>query len=75
MMTDEQKVEAMTDLSPQSQVIVDAYESTADKYKALAAVLRVLVKQSTFADVAVNRTEEVILVNDILKIVEELEQF
>ena len=65
----------MTDFSPQSQAIVDAYESTTDKYKALAAVLRVLVKQSTFADVAVNRTEEVILVNDILKIVEELEQF
>ena len=35
----------MTDLSPQAQAIVDAYENTTDKYDALAAVLRVLVIQ------------------------------
>jgi hypothetical protein len=29
----------MTDLSPQAQAIVDAYENTTDKYDALAAVL------------------------------------
>ena len=33
----------MTNLSPQAQAIVDAYENTTDKYDALAAVLRVLV--------------------------------
>jgi hypothetical protein len=32
----------MTDLSPQAQAIVDAYENTTDKYEALAAVLRAL---------------------------------
>ena len=35
----------MTDLSPQAQAIVDAYESTTDKYDALAAVLRALVNE------------------------------
>ena len=35
----------ISDLSPQAQVIVDAYENTTDKYKALAAVLRVLVNE------------------------------
>ena len=32
----------MTNLSPQAQAIVDAYENTTDKYDALAAVLRAL---------------------------------
>ena len=32
----------MTNLSPQAQAIVDAYENTTDKYKALAAVLSAL---------------------------------
>jgi len=41
---------------------------------AVAAALRYVTSQSTFADVRVNRTEEVVLVSDILKIVEELEQ-
>ena len=65
----------MTNLSPQAQEIVDAYESTTDKYKALAAVLRAIIKQSTIADVAITGTEVVVLVNDILKIIAELEQF
>ena len=30
----------MTNLSPQAQIIVDAYEETTDKYAALAAVIR-----------------------------------
>ena len=62
------------DLSPQAQVIVDAYENTTDKYKALADVLRALAKQSTFADTRVGVTEKVVLVDDILKIATELEQ-
>ena len=61
------------DLSPQAQVIVDAYENATDKYKALAAVLRALAKQSTFADTRVGVTEEVVLVDDILKIATELD--
>jgi len=63
----------MTDLSPQAQVIVDAYENTTDKYKALADVLRALAKQSTFADTRVGVTEKVVLVDDILKIATELD--
>ena len=35
----------MTDLSPQAQAIVDAYENTTDKYDALAAVLRAAADQ------------------------------
>ena len=64
----------MTNLSPQAQEIVDAYEETTDKYAALSAVLRALTKQSTFADTAVNKTEEVVLVDHILSIAKELEQ-
>jgi hypothetical protein len=32
-------------LSPKAQAVIDAYESTADKYKAIAAVIRALVNQ------------------------------
>jgi hypothetical protein len=63
----------MTDLSPQAQVIVDAYENTTDKYKALAAVLHSLANQFTFADTRVGVTEKVVLVDDILKIATELD--
>ena len=35
----------MTELSPQTQAIVDAYENTTDKYDALAAALREVVFQ------------------------------
>jgi len=33
----------MTNLSPEAQAIVDAYENTIDKYDALAAALRALI--------------------------------
>ena len=38
----------MTDLSPQAQAIVDAYENTTDKYDALAAVLRALIDEIVY---------------------------
>lgn len=64
----------MSNLSPQAQEIVDAYESTADKYKALAAVLRALTDEAeNFYDPCEGKTAAV-RVDDILKIVEELEQ-
>ena len=63
----------MTDLSSQAQAIVDAYESTADKYKALAAVLRALTDEAeNFYDPCEGKTAAV-RVDDILKIVDELE--
>jgi hypothetical protein len=31
--------------SPKTQAVVDAYEATADKYKAIAAIIRALVNQ------------------------------
>ena len=37
-------------LSPKAQAVVDAYECTADKYKALAAVIRALVNQGDSID-------------------------
>lgn len=64
--------------------ILDAYYSVypvsgryADEGERLgiAAVLRVLIKKSTIADVAYTGTEVVVLVNDILKTIAELEQF
>jgi hypothetical protein len=55
----------MTDLSPQVQEIVDAYENTSDKYKALSAVLRAAANQVI---------EEVSPVEELLSLAEELEQ-
>lgn len=39
-----------TDLSFKAQAVVDAYESTADKYKAIAAVIRALANQGDSID-------------------------
>jgi len=35
----------MTELTPEAQAVVDAYEQTTDKYAALAAVLRAAADQ------------------------------
>jgi len=35
----------MTELTPEAQAVVDAYEQTTDKYAALAAVLRAVADQ------------------------------
>ena len=39
-----------TPISPKAQAVIDAYESTADKYKAIAAVIRALVNQGDSID-------------------------
>lgn len=71
----------MTDLSPEAQKIVDAFNAGFDNPLAvhlkprIATVLRALVEQSTFADTRVGVTEKVVLVDDILKIATELEQW
>jgi hypothetical protein len=62
----------MTDLSPQAQAIVDAYENTTDKYAALAAVLRATVEQLMYTD---HNGDLCINPEYILDIAEELEQF
>jgi hypothetical protein len=36
--------------SPKTQAVVDAYEATADKYKAIAAIIRALVNQGDSID-------------------------
>jgi hypothetical protein len=71
----------MTGLSP-AQAIVKAFD---DRYEllgpleddwqeqCLAAALRAAAKQSTFADVAVNKTIEVVPVDILLAIATELE--
>ena len=61
-------------LSPAAQDVLDAFESTvfADHH-AIAAALRAAAKQSTFADVAVNKTIEVVPVDILLAIADELE--
>ena len=70
----------MTDLSPQAQAIIDAfdfeyYQKATTRQVTLAAVLRAVAKQSTVADTRVGVTEKVVLVDDILKIATELEQW
>jgi hypothetical protein len=60
-------------LSPDAQSIVDAYANTIGYYAGFAAVLRAVAKQSTFADVAVNKTIEVVSVDTLLAIAAELE--
>jgi hypothetical protein len=67
-------------LSPAAQSVLDAYWKSPihpslqhqDRY-AIAAVLRAAAKQSTFADVAVNKTIEVVPVDILLAIAAELE--
>lgn len=64
----------MTDLSPQAQAIVDAYEGTpynADMYSSIAAVLRTTVEQLMYID-----ADGELRINPkyILDIAEELEQ-
>jgi hypothetical protein len=60
-------------VSSKTQAVIDAYEETADKYKALAAALRAIASQGVFADVAVNKTIEVVPVAAILATADELE--
>jgi hypothetical protein len=64
-----------SELSPATQAVLDVYETTwGQGYGSpLAAVLRAAAKQSTFADVAVNKTIEVVPVDILLAIAAELE--
>jgi hypothetical protein len=73
----------MTDsnLSPAAQAVLDAAFTLADNLdrdvtdtEMIAAALRVIAKQSTFADVAVNKTIEVVPVDILLAIATELEE-
>jgi hypothetical protein len=69
----------MADLSPSAQAVMDAFERNCtwevvnDQAKAVAAALRVAADQSILADTAVDQTEEVVLVSDLLAIADELE--
>ena len=63
----------MTNLSPAAQAVLDAIESRINRCTAVAAALRAAAKQSTFADVAVNKTIEVVPVDILLAIADELE--
>ena len=63
-------------LSPAAQAVLDAAINVAESPDAeaiVAAVLRAAAKQSTFADVAVNKTIEVVPVDILLAIADELE--
>jgi hypothetical protein len=66
----------MTELSPAAQVVLTAYnqrELATKRTTALVAALRAAAKQSIFADVAVNKTIEVVPVDILLAIATELE--
>ena len=66
----------MTELSPAAQAVLDATgRKIWYRNDDIATALRALAKQSTFADTRVGVTEEVVLVDDILKIATELEQW
>jgi hypothetical protein len=67
-------------LSPEAQAVLDAYKAVnCDPFlgnppeAALAAALRAAAMQSTFADVAVNKTIEIVPVDILLAIATELE--
>jgi hypothetical protein len=67
----------MTDsnLSPAAQAVLDATgRKTWWRNDDIGAALRVIAKQSTFADVAVNKTIEVVPVDILLAIATELEE-
>jgi hypothetical protein len=66
----------MSNLSPAAQLVLDAAINVAESPDAeaiAAAVLRDVAKQSTFADVAVNKTIEVVPIDILLAIAKELE--
>lgn len=67
----------MTELSPQAQAIVDAYENTTDKYAALAAVLRAVVNEcrEVRGTGRVDKKSQVVSVKTLMKLIEDLEQF
>lgn len=77
------KNQKKTDISLVTQKILDAWNKKLDpevtcltrdpEREALAEAFRAVAKQSTFADTAVNQTEEVVLVSDLLAIAAELE--
>lgn len=56
-------------LSIKSQAIVDAYEEVSDKYKALAVVLRAIIKQTVYYNDYGNEYMEP---DDIFEIINEL---
>jgi hypothetical protein len=56
----------MTELTPEAQAVVDAYEQTTDKYAALASVLRETINQ-------LQQSPGVIMCADVLELCEELE--
>jgi hypothetical protein len=53
----------------------DCFETALDKRSLAADILRVVAKQSTFAETKVGVTEEVVLVSEIIKIAAELDNF
>ena len=69
----------MTDLSPAAQSVLDAtyqemdYAPRRHAQWAAAAALRAVAKQSTFADVALNKTIEVVPIDILHAIAYELE--
>jgi hypothetical protein len=68
----------MTNLSPAAQHFYDSfwgegYFEAEELPSRLAAALRAVAMQSTFADVAVNKTIEVVSVDTLLAIANELE--
>lgn len=68
----------MTKLSPPAQAVLEAVcdntNPDCDTQHIIAAALRAATKQSVFADVAVNITIKVVLVDFLLAIAAELEQ-
>jgi hypothetical protein len=65
----------MTELSPQAQAVLDGFRAVPNLMDgpSIAGALRAAAKQSTFADVAVNKTIEVVSVDILLAIAAELE--
>ena len=71
----------MTDLSPATRAVLDAFGTyplradhiDEDLVFALAAALKAAAKQSILADIAVNKTIEVVPVDILLAIAAELE--
>lgn len=64
----------MTELSPQAQAIINAYENTTDKYDAIAAVIRELVNQLQYQSFHHTEGYYQLDARDILDVSAELER-
>jgi hypothetical protein len=63
----------MTELTSETQAVVDAYEQTIDKYAALAAAIRVIADELSYTIFMPNNDVRVVETQSLYELADELE--